>query len=91
MFVLFHFTPHGNPPNFDVIDKLVLDGGSTWVPKPSNIPEEVCFDPSETVYDIGGGLGQIILDPVPTPEPGTLMLISVASLTLLGLAQAKLR
>jgi hypothetical protein len=90
-FILFHFA---NPdPPFDLDIKIRLDTTiiPPWTGQPSNIPGEVYFDPSVTVYNLDDGMGQVILDPVPTPEPGTLVLLSSAALAVLGRMKAQRR
>jgi hypothetical protein len=83
------FTPQQNPDSFEVFVPLRLNNpNGTWVGKPSHIPNEVYFDPSVTVYNIDDGMGQVILDPVPTPEPGTLVLFSAAALAAFGRMKA---
>jgi hypothetical protein len=86
------FTPQQDPDSFEVFVPLRLDNpNGTWVGKPSSIPNEVHFDPSVTVYNIDNGMGQLNLDPVPTPEPGTLVLVSSAALAMLVRMKAQRR
>jgi len=66
--------PTVDPDSFDLFIELKLDT-TTVDPRVglrSNTPGEVHFNPSVRIYHIDSGMGQVVLDPVPTPEPGTL-------------------